>query len=166
MKFLEKDLEEVIFTSNRNHLSDRGLYDYGKFLRQVRIGNYGIADLISITRPYNDGSRHVPGVIRVYELKKDKISPSTFLQCLGYARGVQRYIERNKPDQYGNWSIEICLIGKTVDSNSTFVYLTDLFASYDEYSIHTTVKLYTYDFRIDGMYFEEVEGYHLIKEGF
>ncbi len=44
MKFLEKDLEQIIFESGMDSLNERGLYIRGKRLRQVRIGNYGIAD--------------------------------------------------------------------------------------------------------------------------
>ena len=51
MKFLEKDLEQIIFESGRDSLRERGLSISGKLLRQLRIGNYGIADLVEFVRP-------------------------------------------------------------------------------------------------------------------
>jgi hypothetical protein len=50
MNFLEKNLEDIIFETHENKLRDRGLEISGKKLRQLRIGNYGIADMITYTR--------------------------------------------------------------------------------------------------------------------
>ena len=51
MRFLEKDLEQIIHESGMDQLNERGLPIDGKMFRQMRIGNYGIADLITVTRP-------------------------------------------------------------------------------------------------------------------
>ena len=59
MKFLENDLEEIIYTSGRDVLEQRGLTINGKLLRQVKIGNYGIADLIEFQRPFYDGPDNI-----------------------------------------------------------------------------------------------------------
>jgi hypothetical protein len=50
MKFLEKDLEEIIFNSCKIKLCNRGLTLPEKIKRQVRIGNYGVADLIGFEK--------------------------------------------------------------------------------------------------------------------
>lgn len=95
MNFLENDLEEIIYKANKDFLADRGLYlKRGKLFRQLRIGNYGILDLLEFDRPrYSKQMKMViPGVCHVLELKKDKIGMSAFLQAVGYARGIQRYL--------------------------------------------------------------------------
>ena len=53
MKFLEKDLEEIIFETSNKELNERGLFVYGKKYRQLRIGNYGVADLVVVDRTPN-----------------------------------------------------------------------------------------------------------------
>ena len=45
MTFLEKDLEQIIFETPKEKLQEKGLVIKGKLLRQIKIGNYGIADL-------------------------------------------------------------------------------------------------------------------------
>ena len=47
MSFLEKDLEDIIFETDNDLLFEHGLFIDGQKKRQVRIGNYGIADLIT-----------------------------------------------------------------------------------------------------------------------
>lgn len=156
MDFLEKDLEEIIFNSSKKSLSDRGLFiTGGKFYRQLSIGNYGRADLVSF---YRDESMVY---ITVTEIKKDKIGISAFLQAIGYARGIQRYINKRKPHM--NISINIVLIGREIDKNSTFSYLPSVLP-YMDYDMFLTCYTYRYD--LDGLYFKEEDGYCLIDEGF
>ena len=71
MKFLEKDLENIIWESDNEKLREKGLEIYGKKFRQIRIGNYGVADLITVDRRKDcfDGNFLD---ITVYELKKEK----------------------------------------------------------------------------------------------
>lgn len=45
--FLEKTLEDIIFETSNDDLKERGLWICGNKKRQVKIGNYGIADLIT-----------------------------------------------------------------------------------------------------------------------
>ena len=72
MKFFEKDLEEIIYLSDKDKLSDRGLYLNGKLKRQLRIGNYGVADLIEYKRPYYHPYEKcfMKGTINILELIK------------------------------------------------------------------------------------------------
>lgn len=46
-EFFEKTLEDIIFNTDNELLCEHGLLISGKKLRQVKIGNYGIADLIT-----------------------------------------------------------------------------------------------------------------------
>jgi hypothetical protein len=171
MEFLEKDLEEIIYLSDKEKLSDRGLYLHGILKRQFRIGNYGIADLIEITLPRYDKyfKQNIKGVINILELKKDKIGVSTFFQAINYLQGIKTYLEkRNKEDLF---NYKITLIGKEVDLNSSFCYLGDLFSNsiYDDSLYEETkiqVELYKYYYGLDGIEFKEVSNYNLIEKGF
>ncbi len=40
MKFLEKDLEQIIYSADKELLAQRGLEINGTLIRQLRIGNY------------------------------------------------------------------------------------------------------------------------------
>lgn len=164
MKFLEKDLETIIYESGRDLLEERGLLIEGKLLRQVKIGNYGIADLISVTKPTYDWHKwkreiFIPGYITIFELKKENIGISALLQSIGYAKGIQSYLQRRNKDYL--FRINICLIGKEIDKSGNFIYLPDLINN--EYF---TLEYLTYEFRLDGLHFINQNGYILNNEGF
>lgn len=170
MNFLEKDLEQIIYEANRHSLADRGLYDFGIFKRQLRIGNYGIADIVSIRRPYVDPTNKVPykGLITIYELKKDVISGSTFFQALGYLKGIDRYLrKRNKEDFY---DFSIRLIGSSVDTSNSFCYLSEFVNSTDDSCIGSynslNLEVYTYKYDFNGISFTEQSGFKMMNEGF
>lgn len=168
MRFLEQDLEEIIYTADRAELSDRGLGIEGKLYRQVKIGNYGIADLISIERipAYApDGAYEEDGrlIVTIYELKKEKISVSTFLQALRYARGVERYF--NFKGYNFDFELKISLIGKKLDTESSFCYLPE-FMKEAESGNWGTLELITYNYGIAGISFNNHRGFCLINEGF
>ena len=160
MNFLEQDLEEIIYTGDFEELEERGIYIPGILRRQVKIGNYGIADLISIIRPYynSDGYRE-KGTIIIYELKRKKIDVNAFLQALRYAKGIKRYLEK-KGYEY-RYNLEIVLIGKEIDTVSPFCFLPD-FIEQDDFHL----SMYTYSYDIDGIQFKNESGYRLAEEGF
>lgn len=171
MTFLEKDLEDIIFHATREQLRERNLFVRGKRYRQLKIGNYGIADMITVERPYYHTGieNHCKGIITIYELKKDNINFNTFQQALNYAKGIQSYLIHRGFEEFFN--IEIVTIGKCLDANSSFPFLCDLFHTYldetpiDEYSkISFSAYLYNYD--IDGLSFKRVNGWKLTNEGF
>ncbi len=171
MNFLEKDLEEIIYTASKELLAQRGLFIKGKLLRQLRIGNYGVADLVEFKRPYFDlDCNHCfKGEITVYELKKERISISTFLQAVNYVQGLRRYLTtKNVIDKY---NFKIILIGKEIDLFSSFVYLPDLFCqdssmvSFQKESVFN-LELFTYNYDVDGISFNERKGVCLKNEGF
>jgi len=169
MEFLEKDLEEIIFNASDKDLNKKGLSSFSswrsvtKRKRQLKIGNYGIADMVTFERVklYPDKRRKKPYrsklIITVYELKKDAISVSAFFQALRYVKGIKRYLScRNN---FGfDIEYKIVLIGRQDLSTETdVIYLNDIFDN---------VELYGYNYSIDGLKFKSLSAYCLIKEGF
>ena len=179
MDFLEKDLEQIVYESDKDTLSERGLHLYGKLMRQVKIGNYGIADLICVSRPSHlkaygtafdqNKNIHFKGTIDVIELKKDRISPSTFFQVLNYVKGIQDYLDSRNLGHLYNYNIT--MIGRDVDLNSSFSYLGDIFYNdfwmtpLDSFPL-ININLFTYKYTVEGLTFEEVSGYKLKNKGF
>jgi len=160
MKFLEKDLETIIYESGMDLLDKRGLSIEGKLLRQVKIGNYGIADLISYTRPYyKDKKLFFPGQVTIIELKKEKIGISSFLQSLNYVKGVINYLENKNVSHL--FDINIKLIGKELDTQGSFCFITDLL----NVQGCGQIDFYTYDFKIDGINFKLESNYDLKNNG-
>jgi hypothetical protein len=174
MKFLEKDLEQIIFESGRDSLREKGLPVYGKMFRQLRIGKYGIADLVTFTRPMYDGPQRkyfVPGQITIYELKKDQIGIASFLQSLNYVKGIQRYLEKKgKQEKY---IINLVIIGKELDKTGSFCYIHNLLSIKNEYydlesnlSESGEISFYTYEYTLDGLKFNYESEYVKNDEGF
>ena len=176
MNFLEKDLEQIIYEADKELLAEKGLRINGKLLRQVKIGNYGIADLVSIQRPFRDTifEYQEKGLITIYELKKDNISVSAFLQGIGYAKGIMRWMEQHpkklKCLNIENYDINIVLIGKNIDKSSEFIFLNDLLDSthigFVIQKPFLSVEMFTYEYDINGIYFKQHIGYKKINEGF
>lgn len=155
--FLEKTLETIIFETDNDLLQDRGLDISGKKIRQVRIGNYGIADLITIEKEYYmiNEERHMPHlIVTIYELKKDKIDANTMMQAFRYVKGIQRYLKHRGKD----FSIrfQAVLVGKELCMGD-FCYLLDFIPK-------MTAVTYSYEF--DGITFSRNDSYCLTKEGF
>lgn len=155
MKFLEKDLEDVIFSADKEMLAQRGLEIEGKLLRQIRLGNYGVCDLLEIIKPsYLPHSKyHTPFIVTIYELKKEQISMSSFLQCIRYGKAIQSYFEKRGFEV----NIYFNLIGKTIDLNSDLIYLVDFMDN---------LYFYTYEYEFDGIRFKNHNNYTLSNEGF
>jgi hypothetical protein len=172
MEFFEKDLEEIIYLSDKENLSDKGLFLHGKLKRQLKIGNYGIADLVEYKRPYYHPylKMMMKGEINVIELKNKKIGVSTFFQALNYVKGIQSYFEKKEYDFF-NYNIRVTLIGREFDKLSSFCYLGDLFDTYlEDTKLHDDNKicidLYTYSYSINGIEFNAITGYNLTDKGF
>jgi hypothetical protein len=171
MNFLEKDLEQIVYDADKELLAEKGLTINGKLIRQLRIGNYGITDLVEYRRPYYCKCYESvqKGEITVYELKQNKIGISTFLQALGYLKGIKEYLKcKNMEDNY-NYSI--VLIGKELDRNSTYHYLTDFLSnSSNDIDIDADSILslhnYTYEYGLNGIEFKRQHGWRLLNNGF
>lgn len=154
MDFWEKDLEEIIFNSDLSKLRHRGLNLHGKLKRQLNIGNYGIADLVCFKRLFLEGS-YIPVLkITIVELKLNNISLSAIMQAIGYARGIQDYLDKNKPEI--EYFIEIIIIGKNIDKNTNLTFMPSIFRN---------LKFLTYKYDIDGLMFDKVENYVLENTG-
>jgi hypothetical protein len=174
MDFLEKNLEDIIFETDNDLLHDRGLFVFGKKKRQVNLGNYGIADIVSLSHGYdpigNPNLRKHPMVsFGVIELKKDKIDIGTFLQALRYCKAIETYVEMREIYKSAQLNFSITLIGKTLDKSSGFIYLTD-FLSQDKSIFsdfpYLTLDIYTYSYAFDGIKFTREHDYSLIGHGF
>lgn len=173
MKFLEKDLEQIIYESKNEDLRIRNLPIYGYKIRQLRIGNYGIADLVTIEKDYRfiykrrkivSTLPHL--VITVYELKKENVGISAYLQAVGYAKGVQSYLRKRG---FYRFEINISLVGKDIDTSGSFCFITDLFINNyveDPCGCISKLKYYTYSYDLKGLTFKCINGYGLTDEGF
>jgi hypothetical protein len=165
MEFLEKDLEQIIFEASQEELVNKGLCLTGKKFRQLKIGGYGIADLVYIERPhFNPYSREMmKGIISVVELKQNKITISAFLQAVRYVRGIQRFLEINRLNLYDCFNFEIVLIGSKIDLDSSVVFLPDVFQNDSEgfmyESSKTRISMYKYEMNLNGLEFNDVCGY-------
>lgn len=156
LSFLEKDLETIIFETENKFLYERGLYITGEKKRQLRIGNYGIADIITFRKHnfWEEGEEESKLCITVYELKQKIINANTLMQAFRYCKGIEQYINhRNK-----NLSVmfKVVLIGKEL-SDGDFCYLPDYIDN---------LSMYTYDYGFDGIKFKYQDSYRLTEEGF
>lgn len=166
MKFLEKDLEEIIYESHKNNkkeLYEKGLPTIGKMHRQLRIGNYGIADLVTFNKCFSYYHDSNCLKITVYELKKEKAGISAFLQAVRYCKGISQYVKfRNKDICL---SFEIVLCAKEIDTNSDFIFLNDFMSdSWIGVGIH--LSCYSYSYGLNGIKFKLEHGYSLTNDGF
>lgn len=154
MKFLEKDLEQIIFETSERDLDERGIYVPGKRLRQLNIGNYGVADMVTFQRHHYNKEL----VITVYELKKDTVGIDAFLQAMRYCKGISHYLEHRDFKLFGyRVTYNIVLIGSGLEMGSSFIYLQDFYKN---------LEVFTYKYDFDGISFNQEENYHLIKSGF
>lgn len=156
MTFLEKNLEEIVFNASTDDLRTRGLNVYGKRYRQLHIGNYGIADIVTFHRD----SIKKEILITVYEFKKDEVNMSTFEQALRYVKGIQSYLYKRDIVSYFygyHINFNIVLVGASIDLCGSFQFLPDIFEN---------VKIIKYTYEFDGINFTEEAFYTLITEGF
>ena len=179
MKFLEKDLELIIWEANDEQLENAGLEFRGKRFRQLKIGNYGVADLVTAHREWiyaNYLINGIPGisdnylVITIYELKKDKVGIGAFLQAIGYAKGISSYFRKR---DFENFVIRIVLIGSDIDMSGNFCYLPNLLGIPQIYYEQSPQKehidgidFYSYKITLDGLKFKNESGCCLKNEGF
>lgn len=165
MKFLEKDLEDIIWESNNEKLEKKGFSIKGKKIRQLRIGNYGISDIITVEKQYNKYCLEPFLLITVFELKKEKAGISAFLQALRYCKGIKTYLEIKKPNINFNFKIVLC--AKEIDTNSDYIFLCDFIKEHHvKYSSLISIENYSYVFDLDGIIFKKESNYDLTNNGF
>lgn len=162
MKFLEKNLEDIVFNTPINKIYDRGLKTIGLFglrKRQLKIGNYGVADIATFSRcSLMDENNYLN--ITVFELKRDLINIDALLQAVRYLKGIDRYIFYKRKKEI-DVRYNIVLIGEKLDLDTSFVYLPDFLSKSD-----FEVKMFTYQYDFDGIRFQEHKGFCLTNEGF
>lgn len=137
MNILEQEIEEVVWQAilNNQHdeLRDRGFpisEDY-TYARQFDLNAYGRCDLLGFNVIPREQSPHRREIeIQIIELKKDKVTASTFFQAIRYAKGLQ---EKFAHEGYRHYTLffNFILVGKSVDLNGEFIYLTDFFPRLD-----------------------------------
>lgn len=133
----EKKLEDFIF----NHLNGTKIIDaiepeipsilQGCVHRQFSIGEYGVADIVSIDLEVGGA---YPSVT-VYELKQGKIDSSALIQALRYKKGLSHFLE-SQGYRYPGDSIICYLIGSDIchkdDFDISVSSLSDIYVySYD-----------------------------------
>lgn len=156
MKFLEEDLEQMIWEASgtpegRDKLYERGLHIKSLLYRQVSLGSYGYTDLLGVSGKMGGGV-----ILQVIELKKGELNCDHLMQLCRYITGLNRHISKHLQLPY-EISIEAGLIGKSVKSSSDFVFLID----------RTDVGIYTYEFDLeDGLIFNQPCGWKRNDETF
>lgn len=164
MKFLEKDLEQIIMETPNEILQERGLDVMGVKKNQLRIGNYGILDVLLFER--GNIKYDIIPTITILELKKDKVGIGAFLQSINYLKGIQDYLEKRNINS-DKFVCNIKLIGKELDTSGSFCFLPDLIGGYEEVTgCLNSLDFYTYEYTIDGLMFKNHSGYELINKGF
>lgn len=160
----ENDLELLVMDTDNKILRKRGLQITGRKKNQVELGNYGRADILTFKRPvYNPRiGKHVGHLkIQIIELKKDIIDYPAFDQALRYFKGVstglkRRYFFTKNHNLAFNAKYEIILVGKQLKYNSSLVFASDIFKQ---------LKIYTFNYYVDGLEFDEHTESILMDEG-
>lgn len=147
MEFKEQTLEDIIWENiqtpgGRKLLKERGLDVSGYFYRQLELGNYGRADLVSVD--YDKKKKKV--VITIYELKKKKIGEDALMQACRYLTALQRHGFDDDSCKC-KFEYRIRLIGDSIQRGDDFVYL---------YNALSFVDIYTYNYKINGIFFDFV----------
>lgn len=165
MQFLEKDLETIIYETDNTKLQSKGLDINGVKKRQLKIGNYGIADLVTF-RTDIDQQKNKLLEITVYELKQKQLTIGAFLQAVRYCKGIRNYLIKHRQSPV-LFYFNIVLIGRDIDVTSSFVYLPELLFNFEpvEFSIFS-LSMLTYNYEIDGLTFNPHHVYSLTNEGF
>lgn len=159
MKFLEKNLEEIIFDTDTDLLHSKGLdcIQIGSLkFRQLNLGNYGIADIVYFNKESNGFF-----TITILELKRDKIDIDSFSQVTRYFKGLKDYLDNSSLfyDEHFYYGLRwnIVLIGNTIDTyHESFVYYESLYSS-----LNVSISYYTYNYDFDGIKFVKETGYKL-----
>lgn len=153
MKILEKDLKKIIWESENKELRERGFpIAWGaKRLQDLKIGNYGTADMIFSDRV--DGNLN----ISILVFKEGKIGISAFLEAIRLQKGINQFLNRRKGLQQKQVQIYLLLIGSEIDTSGSFCYLPD---------IYYNIGVYLYSLDINGLSFNRSNGHKLNNEGF
>lgn len=164
MDFLEKDLETIIWETDNEKLFNKGIFINGVKKRQLRIGNYGVADIVCISKQYTEPDNKPYLLINVMELKKENAGISAFLQALRYVKGIETYLKHRKVKF--DYKFSITLVAKKIDTNSSYIFLSDFMKYYYHGELFLTLSNYSYKYTVDGIMFKEEFDYNIINTGF
>jgi hypothetical protein len=109
-------------------------------------------------------------MITIYELKKEQIGISAFLQAMGYLKGIDSYL--TKKDFRDKYILNVVIIGREIDMSGSFCFIPDLLSiknynfQSDENFDDGEILFYTYNVSIDGIKFESKNGFNLKNQGF
>jgi len=157
----EKKLEDYVYDhltgerESENLMEELSVFPLDEVFKQFNLGKYGIPDIVQFQYLNN-----YPEInIKIFELKKDIIDISTFLQVLGYKKGILEYLKKTgytdlDRDFDLKVSIECILIGRSIKKDDNFCYLPSCFDG---------ISVYTYDIDIDsGLTIEDQNGFYRI----
>ncbi|GAB3822257.1 hypothetical protein [Pontibacter rugosus] len=134
MRFLEKDLEDIIY-NHKEVCSEKGLLEcypseYSHLFRQVNLGKYGVADLISVDVIQNRPTRTIKGrhchyhrtlSIYIIECKLNEVNVAAYLQAKRYKTAIQELLQRYNLKNT-KVDIKVVLVGGSLDEGSDFVF--------------------------------------------
>lgn len=149
MKFLEKDLEDYIFSFTDKELFDKGLMFSGKLNRQFKIPNCGIADLVTFQKKYDDRYNKTRPyyTITIIELKKGTIGISAYLQAIKYCNGIKDILwDRN----FYSFDFEIILVGDRLDKNGSFQHISHLSGPLNTFGFGSVINVNFYEYEFVG----------------
>lgn len=170
MDISEKELEDMIWSAcsskeGRESLHERGLPVKGTAFRQVNIGRYGIADLLTVSID----RRHYPTSPRVcrvgvYELKKGEVGIEALGQAIRYKEGITHFLRQLNEDLI--FSFTIHLIGSEINQSRDFLSLSKEVSKSDEIS-PSGIHIYQYSLSLDGLNFNpsNANDYHIAIPG-
>jgi len=153
-QFSEFDLEEAIWddykSNNGSSLFKRGLAIQPVMKRQLKIGEYGTADLVGFDADC-DSREWNTLVATVYELKKGTIDLDAIIQGFRYTKGMSLLFRI--PIEM----VRLVIIGSRISIKGNSVYLLDRLINMDVYTV-------TLD--IDGIIFKKEDiDYRLMHGG-
>jgi hypothetical protein len=168
MDFFEKDLEDIICDALKTKEGQESLYDRGleftyssghlKFKRQLNLGAYGTCDIIISSK--DDTDIHPDFImqdsltIEVMELKKGELDVNALTQVMRYVRGVERYMKKHHPKM--RYNVIPTLVGKSIDLRD-WVYMIEKVEG---------LRVFTYEYRMDGIRFVEQSDYQSVGDNY
>lgn len=170
MNVLEHELEEIIeqYSMTKegcDKLKERGLPVNRGLLRQVRIGAYGIIDLMSIHAHVSNGNLFLHS--NIYELKKGDIGIEALLQLCRYMSGIEHLlkekealIEEKHNVLLRDISVSGIAIGKSIKRGGDFVYL------YNQMGVNISIYEYSIDVDKGLLFNEKFRGWELTQPEF
>ena len=158
MTFLEKNLEDIVYDTSQYLVFSRGLdcYEFDIKLRQLNLGAYGIADIVTAAVSINNNTGRTQILISVYELKKDAVDMAAFLQGARYVRGIQHYLSHHDLSNV-DISYRIILIGSSTSLSCEVGYFPHIFSN---------LYIYSYSYEWNGIWFSRNDNIQIIDPGF